>query len=242
MRAMGVLAGLLGSCRRGASTLALLVSASGGCIVDDGRCSAHQVADADFATSVNQCVCEDGYILSSKGYGCEPCGMHEEVVNGKCECEAGYARESDTAACEEIRGSLAGTACSESQPCSDPNPYCVATTDAGFCTTRGCTRNDDCPANWRCETSESDSYCAMPPDRLGEACESSSDCSADGAAYCETLMAHVCLVKDCARHPAQCPSASVCCDLSAFIDTSLCLPKSTLVDGKCIDGMSPVTP
>lgn len=100
--------------------------------------------------------------------------------------------------------------------------------------------SDDCPPDWRCETSAEPHFCKTPPKKLAEHCESSADCSEE-AAYCETYMSHVCLVKDCAKQPAVCPSEFVCCDVSALVGESLCLPRSTLTDGKCIGGTLPVT-
>lgn len=204
------------------------------CIVEDNRCSAHQVRAAD--NTFYSCVCASGYVVSSEGYGCVACAEHEEAVAGKCECSVGYARASDTGRCEAQVGSALGSACSESEPCSGANPYCAESKDGAFCTTRGCARNDDCPNGWRCLEADGEKYCGKPPSGFGMNCMSNADCEVTEAHYCETFQSHTCIVNGCAAHPADCPSQFVCCDLSTLIGQSLCVPSSTLMNGACPAG------
>lgn len=212
----------------------------GSCIVGDDKCDAHQV-EVSRDQKLYSCECEPGYVVSPQGYGCVSCGEHQEVLNGKCVCEAGYERADDSATCEEIEGSELGAACSESEPCANPNPYCATSEDEPYCTTQGCARNDDCPKDWRCGSADELRFCQRPPSGFGDACESSDDCAGKEAAFCETLQTHMCIVSDCLEDPVACPSQSSCCDLKAFVGTSLCVANDFLTDGKCPDGRSPVT-
>ena len=188
------------------------------------------------------CVCEPGYVLSARGYGCDACGDNEQVVADKCECKSGYARSTPSSACEAQVGSLLGSECSDEQPCTEPNPYCAKTADGSFCTTRDCKVNDDCPAEWRCADSQSGKFCTKPPRGYLMHCESNADCADTEAHFCEPFQQHVCIVSGCAAHPADCPSQMVCCDLTALIGESLCVGRATLVDGACPAGAKLVTP
>lgn len=220
----------------GAAWLAGTMSA---CIVSDSRCDAHQ-----FQTSVDlhNCSCDPGYVLSPMGYGCVPCGANEEVKSDTCVCKAGFTRASDTGPCEAVMGSELGATCDAAQSCNGPNPYCALSEDTPYCTTQGCTRNDDCSADWRCDTSGAQSFCKKPPSGFGMHCEASADCAGNEAAFCETLNTHMCIVSNCVGSPGGCPSQSVCCDLTTFVGTSLCVATSFLTDGKCPGGGSPVMP
>jgi hypothetical protein len=123
----------------------------------------------------------------------------------------------------------------------DPNPYCAETEDEPYCTTQGCERNDDCPADWRCSKMGEESFCRKPPASYTKSCQSNADCDAE-AAYCESLQAHVCIINDCLQAPDKCLSQSVCCDLTGLIGQSLCVPTSSLSNGKCVGGADPVRP
>ena len=85
-------------------------------------------------------------------------------------------------------------------------------------------------------------HCAKPPTGLGDSCTTQADCAGKEASYCEVLAAHVCLVNDCASNTAGCPSGFVCCDLTTFVGTSLCVIESFLSGGTCPGGSAPVTP
>lgn len=106
------------------------VWAGHGCLVDDDKCDEHQVMAGD---PMLACVCEQGYVPSAKGYGCERCGEHERALSGKCVCEADYARSNDSAACEprtdagsmsEPQPSGVGKACESDANCPEDAPYC----------------------------------------------------------------------------------------------------------------------
>lgn len=209
------------------------------CILSDSRCDTHQYQTS---AELHSCSCDPGYVLSPMGYGCIPCGDNEEDNNGKCVCKSGFARTSDSAPCEEVQGSARGASCDTSQPCNDPNPYCAVSESMPYCTTQGCSRNDDCPMDWRCGNADGTRFCQKPPQGFGDHCQSMADCSGKEAAFCETLMTHMCIVSDCVSHPSDCPSQSSCCDLTSLIGASLCVANSVLTDGKCPGGSTPVGP
>jgi len=219
---------------------ALLGFTADSCLIEDDRCGPNQVKATN---GLYACVCEPGYVTSALGYGCDACGENEESMGDKCVCKAGFNRSSDTAPCEAAQGSELGSACSESDPCVAPNDFCALSEDEPYCTTQGCKRNDDCPANWRCDTSGDEGFCNRPPSGFGDPCQSSADCAGKEASYCESLMTHVCIVNNCLPAPEDCPSQNVCCDVSAFVPgASLCVAISALSDGKCPGGSTPVTP
>jgi hypothetical protein len=218
-----------------ASAICLL--AVHGCFIGD-KCDEHQVE----ATPMHACVCEPGYVISAKGYGCEKCGKHEEVVSGKCVCEKGYSRTSDSEPCQANDGTAIGSPCSGADECADPNPYCAESEDAPYCTSQGCEVSDDCPKDWRCASAGEDRFCQKPPSGYGKACQSSADCSDPEAPYCETFMNKICIINDCTADPGKCLSQTSCCDLKALIGQALCVPNAMLVDGKCFGGTSPVRP
>ena len=224
-----------------ASILSVLAfgSAAPSCILSDSRCDAHQ---RQYDLGLHTCVCEAGYVLSPRGYGCVPCGKNEEPKNDECVCKSGFTRASATADCEEVAGSVLGAECDAEKPCNDPNPYCAESEESPYCTTRGCTRNDDCPMDWRCGTAGDERFCQKPPPGFGMPCQSSADCAGTEATFCETLQTHMCIVSNCAGHPSDCPSQSSCCDLTALIGTSLCVTNAALSGGKCPGGSDPVAP
>ena len=226
--------------RAAALLLGLGVSlTSSGCITETGRCSKNQVSvDGDFLA----CECAPGYVLSRDRVNCVACGEHARADGSRCVCETGYARANDAAACEKVEGSIAGSTCSETEPCTDPNPHCAEADSERYCTTSGCARHADCPAMWRCATSGATKYCQKPPTGLGDKCDSAADCAGKEAKFCEFFMTHECMVNDCARAPNICPSQYACCDLSQVVNESLCVPTSFLTDGMCPVGGKLVTP
>src|SRR5262245_61486617 len=127
----------------------IALSVAHGCIIGD-KCDEHPT---EAPNSSHACVCKPGYVLSSKGYGCEKCGANEEVVSDKCVCKQGFSRTSDSAPCQSEEGVTAGKACNAEADCADPNPYCATSEAAPYCTTQDCEHNDDCPTDWRCQES-----------------------------------------------------------------------------------------
>jgi hypothetical protein len=229
---------------RGAAAMAVGLLALAGCIVDesgDHRCDAHQVLIKK-KTDV-YCTCAPTAIPSDAGFGCTPCGAHEIAESGACVCESGYARLSPTSACTQIQVGqvVLGQPCSSDAECGGDYPLCASTTSGGYCTSTGCTSHSDCSSPWYCESGASPSYCHMPPTGLGVSCASDADCAGFDAAYCELGQSHTCLISECASAPDKCKSWA-CCDLSAFLGTSLCVPQDQLQGGKCFDGSAPVTP
>lgn len=214
----------------------LLGVAVGACIIEDNECGTHQTR----IPGTYSCECEPGFVPSTRGYGCDPCGEHEESSGGKCICASGYTRVSDTAPCEPIVGSALGESCSSGAPCVGEYAYCATSEAAPYCT-RTCAKAEDCPASWRCVASGAQSFCKTPPTGLGEECTSAADCAGKEASYCSSS-ARACLVNNCVQRPSECPSGSVCCDLTAIVGQSLCLASSAITNGTCpLSGQPPVT-
>ena len=222
-----------------AGGLALPVFAQlGGCIVADSRCGENQqVSQINPAA----CQCVEGTVPDPKGYGCKQCGDHEKAVNQACECEVGYGRSNDGAACEKVEGSSPGDSCDADNPCRDPNPYCAEGEGGGFCTTTGCTVQNDCPTEWRCTEEGSSRYCDLPPTGMGKSCSTAADCAGTEATYCSFII-ESCLVEKCVTGENACPSGYVCCDLPALAGTSVCASLELLPGGLCPDGKAPVQP
>jgi hypothetical protein len=213
----------------------------GGCIVEDDWCGPHQVRDKE---NHSICRCAPDAVLSANGYSCEPCGENESVATGKCECIAGYARAAAGSPCVKSTTSAVGDPCSDALPCTEPNPYCATVEGESFCTKPGgCTANADCPPNTVCHRQGDMRFCGSVPG-LAQVCGSQAECTGTQATYCETYSAKVCLPQGCVADPASCPSAWVCCDLTRFIQTSICIPAASLAlrEGTCVDGSEPVKP
>lgn len=203
------------------------------CIVGDDRCGENQVRSKE---NESTCVCIEGAVLAPRGYDCAKCGKHEVVVNGACECASGFARPSAGKACEEVAGSTFGDACDETKPCTAPNPYCAASASgADFCTSQDCTDSSDCPTLARCVAMESPSYCARPIG-LGNACMTNQDCAGTEATFCDTLVTKACAIQNCMDAENSCPNGLACCDLRAFLGTTLCVDAAAIANGMCPGG------
>ena len=223
--------------RRALAAVAVAAS-SGSCIVEDSRCGPNQVLDA---TNPSLCKCVAGAVINAAADGCIKCGENEVVVSNLCQCTLGYAPESAGGPCVKSTTSLAGYPCSETEPCSEPNPYCATVSGISFCTKLGgCTVSADCPANLVCHAEGDTRFCARVAG-LGDTCATRADCPAT-AAYCENYSTKVCLMEGCAANPGSCPSAWSCCDLTGLLETSLCVPDAVLMNGACVDGSAPVKP
>lgn len=207
------------------------------CIVEESRCDANEVRTS---TTTSVCECAPGFVLSAAGYGCDPCGPNQEVSGGKCVCAAGFQLSQDGSNCEPVAGSYPGKSCSPSDPCTDPAPLCLTWSNESYCTTRGCTRNGECPPGWLCESADG-GFCRQPTGLLDD-CQSDAQCAGTDATFCERVQSFKCLIQECATNPSVCPSSYVCCDFEAFLGRSLCLPDSTLMGGVCLDGKAPVQP
>ncbi|MBN1605986.1 MAG: hypothetical protein JW940_05105 [Polyangiaceae bacterium] len=208
---------------RAAALCGLLVVGSGACVYDpENQCSDGQVLYQDGS---ERCVCDSSSMWTPQG--CVPCGKHETAGPGGCVCVEGFVRTSEASACEPAPKGL-GTACDpEATPCVDATyDYCfVDAPKPGYCTTQGCTGDDDCPSGYGCDSSVSPSVCRMAPDGLGKACESDADCEGTEAPYCDTFASHTCLVPGCTVTPDNCFRGYECCDLSAYGMGTLCVPQ-----------------
>lgn len=216
--------------------LGCLATGTAGCLVTENRCDVNQV---QVAGNEGLCECVENAIPSARGYGCDLCAPTEEIRGGACECKPGYVRGA-SGACEVSATSTFRQPCSATSPCTEPYPYCANVAGDQYCTSTGCTRNADCPTDYVCRSDGDVRFCGALTG-LGKACTENGACAGTEALYCETLQAKVCLAKGCASSSA-CPNGWSCCDLTRFIQTSLCVPTSYLDEGKCLDGNLPVTP
>src|SRR5688572_26321813 len=91
--------------------LSAIIVAAHGCIVSDNKCDENQIEDT--AGVMYSCRCAPGFVLSKRGYGCDPCGANEEAAAGACVCKAGFSRANLGAPCLAIEGSAMGVACSD---------------------------------------------------------------------------------------------------------------------------------
>lgn len=189
------------------------------CVYDpDQRCGPHQRY-----LEPDRCECIDGYVPAEEG--CEPCGEHERESNGACVCEAGYARPSDAAPCEEVPD-LLGLACdSDAAPCpAGPYELCHAVDGtSGYCTS-ACSDDADCDGGYRCQGSGSDAFCRRPPVGFGEKCQSDADCAEGEATYCDTIQSNLCLVRCSAGNTDVCFVGESCCNFVIF--EPICTPSA----------------
>lgn len=220
----------MGLMARAPLSFAAVLIWSGGCLVDTEKpCAENQV---EFEGDFSGCVCAPNSVATPDGAGCTPCGVFEVVKGGQCECDTGYARIAG--ACQP---SALGSACSAEMPCAEPYSFCAS---GGYCTTSGCTGNQDCTAAYWCDSSGAESFCRQNPSGLGKTCTTSADCAGLEASRCAQ---GTCQVGGCAAAGAPaCFSDFVCCDFTALAATigDLCIPPSSLVGGKCPGGMDPV--
>lgn len=204
-----------------------------GCLVDlDDRCGDNQRYDAQQGT----CTCQAGYALV--GNSCTACAENEVGSPDGCVCAEGFVRPTPEAVCEPLAG--LGQECASDAECGDERyPHCrlEPAADAGYCTSIDCSSGEDCPTDFGCNSRATPSFCEMPPSGLGKACSSSAECEGYTAQYCETVVAHSCVVNDCAPDPNKCHGDWVCCDI-ALLSQSLCIPPSELEDGNCPAGGS----
>lgn len=208
-----------------------------GCIVSDDYCDANQQRDPD---NRGICVCVDNAVPNPRGYGCDLCGEHEEKRGGKCECQPGFARPAGSTRCEPSATSTLGQPCSDSAPCTEPYPYCATVAGESYCTNTGCNLNAECPTDWTCRSEGSVRFCGKVVGML-KPCASADACAGTEASYCEISQTKLCLVAPC-ESSRSCPSGWSCCDLTNFIQTSLCIRTDLLDNGECIPGQPPVSP
>jgi hypothetical protein len=67
--------------------------------------------------------------------------------------------------------------------------------------------------------------CRRPPVGLNKSCTSNDDCAGTEATYCDTFVAHACIVQGCSVTPNNCFSGYQCCDLTTFgVPQPICVP------------------
>jgi hypothetical protein len=204
----------------------------GSCIYDpDHPCGAHQTYKD------GHCFCETTSRINAQNTGCEPCGEHEVGVSNLCLCADNYARETEQGPCLPL-GEAFGRACDPTDnPCTDPvYAYCYVPSDGKepYCTKQGCKFNQDCGTAYGCEIDASPSFCKKYPVGLAKACTANADCAGTEATYCDTFVARICLVQNCASAEVTCYANSVCCDYSNLgTPVSVCVDPAALKDGQC---------
>jgi hypothetical protein len=188
------------------------------CLYDpDERCDANQRLEGEL------CVCVEGSVLVDGV--CQSCGPHETARGAECVCDPGYVR-GPTGECAT---SALGEACAPGEtPCAAGTfDTCIDDPGGAYCSSTGCTAQEDCPEPYACDTDATPSFCRRPPLGLGEPCASSADCAGFEAAYCELIQSHTCQVADCASDD-DCFVGWGCCDLTPFSLPTMCVP-----DGSC---------
>jgi hypothetical protein len=199
-------------------SLGLAAYAVTGCIYDaDKPCGDDYAVYGDGV----RCVCPEGTAYTPAG--CVACGEHEVASASGCACEEGYSRPSADAPCVPTPSDL-GAECDPAAPACDPLfDHCEPAGESGYCTTTGCTTNDDCSGGYACNA---ESVCQRPPVGLGQTCASADDCAGTEATFCESFMTHTCQVQGCQLDQNDCFSGYECCDYSAFgLPQPLCVPE-----------------
>jgi hypothetical protein len=198
--------------------LGLMAAGGSGCVLDSSdRCGPNQIIAPD--TEMERCVCAPNAALV--GTACILCGENEVPGGAGCACAPGFARGTD-GACAPVPAGL-GVACSASMPCTDAtfNHCATSANGQGYCTTTGCTSNDDCTNGYACEPGATP-YCRRPPVGGGMSCTSNNDCAGTEATFCDTLFQHACIVEGCQVSPNNCFSGTVCCNVG--LPMPICIP------------------
>ena len=213
--------------RLGFARLLLSASLLSSCLVDpDHRCGTHQVLQGDL------CACEAGYGLT--GNQCLACGENEIGSLDGCACAPGFGRTDATLPCTPT--DALGQACSVDADCTDMLfSYCASADQNGYCTRPDCASSADCSNDYSCNQRGTRSFCQRPPSGFGMTCQTTADCAAFEASYCEALSSHSCLLSGCKVDPSTCPGDWACCDI-ALLGNSLCLPQDQLSGGRCPGG------
>lgn len=198
--------------------LGFALQAAPGCLYDpDQPCGPDMVAYGDNL----RCVCPEGSVSTADG--CVACGAHEVASGTACMCEPGYSRATPSAPCIETPSGLGAECDPSSNACVDPYPHCEPAEGGGYCTTAGCTTNEECEGGYACNAN---SVCQRPPVGLGMSCTTPADCAGTEATYCDTFVTQSCQVQGCEFAPDNCFSGFQCCDLSAFgLPQPLCVPQ-----------------
>ena len=204
-----------------ATVCGLYTVLSSACVYDSqARCGPGQVYNDEFT----ECLCGPGLVLT--GTTCVPCGEHEIAGTNGCVCETGYARAGATSPCTLKPAALGSTCNTTTTPCTDlVYSYCAPAGTDGYCTKSGCTSSAECDG-YACDTTASPAYCRRPPVGAGQACTSAADCAGTEATYCDSYMAHACLVEGCTVSLNDCYEGTDCCDLSQFgVPKPVCVAK-----------------
>ena len=209
--------------RSALSLFALLGAMPSACTYNaSDRCGPHQVMYENL-----RCVCDAQSAPTDTG--CVLCTADEVPSSTGCTCKPGYTKPGAGGVCAPTPMGL-GTACDANTPCTDPKfAHCEAGADGkGYCTDTGCSSSADCTGGYACDAQVTPSICRRPPVGAGVSCTSDADCAGTEATYCDTFLAHSCLVQGCSVTPDNCFSGSECCDLTMFgIPKPICIPQGT---------------
>lgn len=203
------------------------------CIIDDGDGACGKNQRRVTGNSSYYCECETGFIL--QGSTCVACGVNETSQDGRCVCQAGFARAS---AEEQCAMSSFGAACTTNAQCSGSSPTCLkGSGGSGFCT-NACASSSDCQLGYLCDAYDGQKVCSKAPAGYSDACTASSECTKE-ATYCEAIQSKVCLVT-CGKS-APCPGDWSCCEIS-LLGVAICVEPKGLMSGMCPGGGKLVTP
>lgn len=196
-----------------------LVAMSPACMYDSqARCGDDQYLDAN-----ETCVCSPGTVAID--HVCVRCPDGEVAAGAACVCPVGFLRDPATSECGPAPSGQ-GVDCDASNACpSTADPRC---TDEGYCS-RDCRSAADCVGGYACDVAMAEPVCVRPPSGLAAPCATQADCAGYEANYCETAVAHACLVSGCVIAEDDCFIGWTCCDLSSFgFTATLCVP-----EGQC---------
>jgi hypothetical protein len=167
-----------------------------------------------YESAVGVCVCNDDAIAD--GGGCTACAADEVVVGSTCACPAGETKNADHR-CAVVPG--LGTACAESEDCTEqPYDFCASRDGTGSCTNR-CVVDTDCPASYVCADWEPVAYCRIYTG-YGATC-ATDECASYDASFC--IQGH-CAVQGCTLGVDDCPRDTKCCDFSSYGLGTMCAP------------------
>lgn len=190
------------------------------CLLDaDLECGPNQILDDH-----NVCVCAPNAVVSTdEPLRCLSCPAGEFPVAGRCDCPSGFGRNS-LGACVAIPPGL-GASCVNAMSCTkSPYLHCAAVASGGYCTSTGCATDSDCILDYRCDVSASSPFCRRAPRGQGTPCQSSAECASTDAKLCLPTQ-NYCVVQGCSIGGNDCPGKNLCCDLSPYGLSTVCLEK-----------------
>lgn len=163
------------------------------------------------------------------------CGTNEVLIDGLCRCVGGVITGNQCVVIDAggpvAGGELGSTCTAGGGECTNPSfPSCQASPHGDwYCTTTGCASDADCSGGYHCVSGATPSYCRRPYRGQGIECSTSAECTAFDATYCSVL-AGLCLVRDCLPGPGACDPGSTCFDANQVFPGApwLCVDNAVL--------------